>query len=97
MYFDPVKTGKRIKKLREKHELTQIEFAERLNIDRSFVSKIESGTKAPSIDVLVEMSVKFNISTDYLLMGINTDPRITKEALLSMAASITDFANYLEV
>ena len=95
MYFDPVETGKRIKKLREKNELTQIEFAEKLNIDRSFVSKIEKGIKGPSVDLLVEISVKFGVSTDYLLMGINNNPHITKEAVLSMAAALQDFADCL--
>ena len=66
-----------------------------MNIDRSFVSKIEKGIKVPSVDLLVEISVKFGVSTDYLLMGISNNPHITKEAVLSMAAALQDFAGCL--
>ena len=93
MYFDPVETGKRIKGLRDKHELTQIEFAEKINVDRSFVSKMETGIKSPSIDLLVEIAVMFDVTTDYLLMGKSMDSRLSKEEVREMAERLFRFAD----
>ena len=50
MYFDPVEAGKRIKAIREAKGMTQMGFAEKLNISRSYMNKIEKGTKTASID-----------------------------------------------
>lgn len=44
MYFDPIEAGKRIKAIREAKDMTQMGFAEKLNISRSYMNKIEKGT-----------------------------------------------------
>ena len=49
MYFDPAETGKRIKAIREAKGMTQMKFSEKLNISRSYMNKIEKGTKTASI------------------------------------------------
>ena len=56
MYFDPIEAGKRIKAIREAKGMTQMGFAEKLNISRSYMNKIEKGTKTASIDLLIEIS-----------------------------------------
>ena len=65
MYFDPVETGKRIKAIR----MTQMGFAEKLNISRSYMNKIEKGTKTASIDLLIEIVVYGGVTLDYLILG----------------------------
>ncbi|OAD88090.1 toxin-antitoxin system, antitoxin component, Xre family [Clostridiales bacterium KLE1615] len=50
MYFNPIEAGKRIKAIREAKGMTQMGFAEKLNISRSYMNKIEKGTKTASID-----------------------------------------------
>jgi len=41
--------GDRIRKLRKKHGWTQVEFAERVGIDRSFLADVERGKRNISI------------------------------------------------
>lgn len=69
MYFDPAETGKRIKAIREAKGMTQMKFAEKLNISRSYMNKIEKGTKTASIDLLIEIAVYSGVTLDYLILG----------------------------
>ena len=48
--------GMNIKYLRDKHDLTQEQFAEALDIDRTTVSKVELATSGISLDLLFDMS-----------------------------------------
>ncbi|MGH2397137.1 MAG: helix-turn-helix domain-containing protein, partial [bacterium] len=43
-----VRLGRRVRALRMKREWTQVEMAELLGIDRSYLSEIETGKKDPS-------------------------------------------------
>ena len=69
MYFDPAETGKRIKAIRETKGMTQMKFAEKLNISRSYMNKIEKGTKTASLDLLIEIAVYGGVTLDYLVLG----------------------------
>ena len=69
MYFDPAETGKRIKAIREAKGMTQMKFAEKLNISRSYMNKIEKGTKTASIDLLIDIALYGGVSLDYLVLG----------------------------
>ena len=59
--------SKKIKKIRNDNKLTQEQFAEKMLVSRTAVSKWENGTCHPSIDSLKYMSKTFNISLDKLL------------------------------
>ncbi len=56
-----------IKKLREAAGLTQDEFAEKIFVTRTAVSKWENGKSYPSIDSLKEISELFGVSIDSLM------------------------------
>ena len=57
----------KIKKIRTDNNLTQEQFAEKLYVSRTAVSKWESRKGYPSIDSLKYMSKLFSISIDELL------------------------------
>ena len=59
--------SKKIQELRNKNKLTQEQFAEKLYVSRTAVSKWESGKGYPSIDSLKYISKIFNVSIDELL------------------------------
>lgn len=65
IHFDPAGFGERLQKARKASGLTQ----EKLAVDRNHVSRMERGTRVCSIDLLVEIAVTLDVSTDYLLMG----------------------------
>lgn len=58
---------KKIIDLRERVDMKQAELARRLSIDKSAMSKIESGTRKVSSDELKKIAEIFDVSTDYLL------------------------------
>ena len=67
--------GERIKKVRKQADLKQSEFAERLLVSASYISKIESGKEIPS-DIFIRLiSLEFNIPFSWLKNGVdnNTD------------------------
>ena len=62
--MDSYITGAVIKKLREKHHLTQAELAERLSVSDKTVSKWETAKGYPDISLLPEIANFFKISTN---------------------------------
>lgn len=55
--------------LRKKHSWTQVELAEMLGIDRSYLSEIETGKKDPSLRILKTIADGFKMSVSQLLKG----------------------------
>lgn len=58
--------GKNIKERREQSGLDQSELAERLEIDRSLISHIESGRKLPSVPLLADIAKALGCTMDEL-------------------------------
>lgn len=58
---------KRLRDARKVNGLTQEELAEKADISRVMVSRYETGTVMPTVDVLVNLADALNVSTDYLL------------------------------
>ena len=56
----------RIKELRTSKNLTQKEFAETLNISTVSVSSYETGVTTPSLDMIINISNRYNVSIDWL-------------------------------
>lgn len=76
--------GRLLSELREERGLTQRELSKILHISNSSISAYETGARIPNIEVLVELSKYFNVTTDYLL-GIsicNTSPEILAEEFI---------------
>lgn len=59
--------GSRIRSLREKHGLKQINLANALQVSPQAVSKWEKGANFPDIPVLLKIAKLFDVSVDYLL------------------------------
>ncbi len=70
--FDPRGFGKRLQSARKALGITQEELAERLRVDRNHVTRMERGIRVCSIDLLVDMAVLLDVSTDYL-HGLSAD------------------------
>lgn len=57
----------KLRTLREKHGLSQIELARRLGLARrGYVSNLETGRKAPSLELVVSIADLFSVTVDYL-------------------------------
>lgn len=65
-----VRLGNRVRALRRKLGWTQVEMAEMLGVDRSYLSEIETGKKDPSLRVLKTIADGFKLSLSQLLRGL---------------------------
>ncbi|WP_433595159.1 helix-turn-helix domain-containing protein [Lysinibacillus xylanilyticus] len=70
--------GKRIKYLREKDKISQIEFAKKIGVSNAVLSRYESGDRKPDYDTLQLIADFFEVSIDYLL-GRTDTPSLTPE------------------
>lgn len=69
MNYDIKRSGAYIRALRIKNQYTQEELASAVTIDRSFLSRIESGQKGCSVDLLIRFSELFQVPLDELIGG----------------------------
>lgn len=59
--------GKRIKSVRKKRKMTQIQLAEKTFISESYMALIELDKRNPSTDVVIRLAEVLNVSADYIL------------------------------
>lgn len=57
----------RLRNLRIKNKLTQKALASKINVSRSFISKLENGYCMPKIKHIISIAAVFNVTTDYIL------------------------------
>lgn len=57
----------RLKYLRQEKGLKQSELATHLKVTKSAVSGWEVGRNQPNFDILIELSILFEVSVDYLI------------------------------
>lgn len=69
----------RIQKLRKTKGISQEELADKVGVSRQAVSKWESGQSIPDIERIIIMSDYFEVTTDYLLRGIEKKTEETKK------------------
>ena len=67
--MDYAEIGQRIKKYRKIRSLSQEQLAEMVNISATHMSHIETGVTKLSLQVLVDISVALDTSTDSLLFA----------------------------
>ncbi|MCQ2475599.1 MAG: helix-turn-helix domain-containing protein [Clostridia bacterium] len=58
---------KRIRDLREDHDLTQKQVAKMLNCSQQVYSNYELGQRDIPTDVLIRLALFYGVSTDYIL------------------------------
>ena len=67
-----MKLGQIIRERRKNCGLTQEQVAIQFNISDRHLRKIEQGTCAASIDLMIEIAVAFAVTLDYLILGKDT-------------------------
>lgn len=64
---------KRIRDLREDHDLTQKQIAKELNCSQQVYSNYELGQRDIPTDILIKLARFYKVSTDYIL-GLSDKP-----------------------
>ena len=85
--------GERLTELRIKHNMTQEEFAERLDVSRQAVSKWELDKTLPDVNKLLKISELYQVDVDYLLKGAIEEPASDESDEEHVAASMYDEDN----
>ena len=65
-----MKFGDNLRQIRKDKKMSQEELAEKVNVTRQSVSKWESEQATPDLEKIILMSEYFEVTTDYLLKGI---------------------------
>lgn len=69
MDYNMKRSGEYIKSLRIQSGYTQSGLSKAMNIDQSYLSRVESGAKGCSVDLLIQFSDFFHVSLDSLVFG----------------------------
>ncbi len=77
----------RIKKERQRHGWTQVEFANKLGLSKQTINNWENERRTPDPNTVVAIAELFGVSTDYLL-GKETTP-LTQEHLTNTYNTIS--------
>lgn len=70
--MDLVAIGLRIRNCRKSLKLTQEELAEKIDVSSHYIYEIEKGLKTMSLGILEQISQTLQVSTDYIIFGIDT-------------------------
>ncbi len=90
--MDLQKTGNFLKELRKGKELTQEQLAETLNVSRRTVSRWETGSNMPDLDLLVEMADLYQVDLRELLDGERKKEKMNEE-LKETVLQVAEYSN----
>lgn len=95
-----------LKELRQSKNMTQAEAADFLGVNLSSYQKYEraKNTIIPSVDVIVQIADRYNVSTDYLLgrtsvkaMAVTAEDEMSEEEIKAIEDSIVDSYTQMSV
>ncbi|MBR1702832.1 MAG: helix-turn-helix transcriptional regulator [Lachnospiraceae bacterium] len=84
----------RIQNLRKTKGISQEELADKIGVSRQTVSKWESEQSAPDMDKIILLSDYFEVTTDYLLKGIEAKENVVDQPdarIFSLAGTMFGF------
>ena len=84
----------RIHNLRKMKNLSQEELADKLGVSRQSVSKWESEQSIPDADKVMMLSDYFEVTTDYLLKGIESEKEVNSGIdanIFTLVATVINF------
>ncbi|MBQ9153907.1 MAG: helix-turn-helix transcriptional regulator, partial [Solobacterium sp.] len=77
--MDQVKIGRYLQELRKEKGYTQEQLAEHLNVARRTVSRWETGSNMPDLDLLIELSDFYGVGLRELLDGERKEKEMNRE------------------
>lgn len=83
----------RIQNLRKVKGVSQEELADKIGVSRQAVSKWESEQSTPDLDKIIIMSEYFDVTTDYILKGIENPKHDNKKKSNLMTSQILYIAS----
>jgi phage repressor protein C with HTH and peptisase S24 domain len=79
--------NQRLKQLREKNNLSKLEFSANIGIDNSHYGKIEDGKMGIKLEHLMAISSKFNVTLDWLATGKEAPAQLLNDVKVEVVSS----------
>ena len=90
--MDLMKIGKFLQELRKEKGLTQEQLSEQLGVARRTVSRWETGSNMPDLDVLMELSDFYDVGLREILNGERKSEQMNEE-LKKTVMQVADYSN----
>lgn len=97
MNYDMKRSGAYIQNLRVQNGYTQGQMAKALNMDRSYLSRIESGAKGCSVDLFIQLSEFFHVPIDSLILGMERGDVLEHEGKVRLKKEIAELIDRLAI
>ena len=90
--MDQIKIGSLLKELRNEHNLSQEQLAEKFNVSSRSISRWENGNTMPDISIMIELADFYDIDIRELLSGERKSDKMDKnlKETLVMVADYTE-------
>jgi len=89
--MDIVKIGKFLQTLRKENGLTQEQLAERMGVSRRTISRWETGSNMPDMDILMELSDLYTVDLREILNGERKSEHMNEE-LKETVLQVADYS-----
>lgn len=90
--MDQKKIGSFLKELRKERNLTQEQLAEIVNVSGRTVSRWETGSNMPDLDILIQLSDYYDVDIKEVLDGERKGEKMNKE-MEDMILKVADYSN----
>lgn len=90
--MNQVKIGNFIRDLRKENNFTQEQLAEKFNVSRRTVSRWETGSNMPGLDILIGISECYDVALRELLDGERKSEKMNKE-MEETVLKVADYSN----
>ena len=90
--MDLVKTGRFLQELRKEKGLTQEQLAEQMGVARRTVSRWETGSNMPDMDILIDLSDLYAVDLREILSGERKSEHMDQE-LKETVLQVADYSN----
>ena len=90
MSFNQKEIGRRVYELRTGHRLSLEQLADAVNCTRDHLYRAERGEPRHgfSIDILIEIARYFDVSLDYLILGVEGNNHAIREELIRISGEL---------
>ena len=95
MQFNQKTFGERVRNTRKSCGFTQEALANSLSTSREFITRIETGKNVCSFELLINIAELLNCSTDYLLLGKESERENLRDELRQISIELSSFVNRL--
>lgn len=90
MVIDYKEIGKRMAARRKELGLKQYQLCEMIDVNYKYVSNLETGRSAPSLEVIMRLCEALNVTPDYLLLGADIDGALKDKEITDKVDKLSD-------